>query len=215
MDETGTNRGVAKVRIRDAALELFSANGFLGTSVRDVMNACHLTPGALYAHYESKESLLFDLLYEGHQDLEAVLQQTIETDDDELAARLARLIYELVRYQLSHLDRARVARENIDNLPQDMRGQIGAIRAHINDFFADVYAAGVDRGVFDPADPQITVLAMLNSASQLTEWFRPSGRLTIPDVARRHAVMALRTAMCFDGRAVDTDGLVDAAIDRA
>ncbi|WP_288567119.1 TetR/AcrR family transcriptional regulator [uncultured Treponema sp.] len=47
-----------KEQIIETALELFSQNGFLGTSMSDIASQLKITKGALYKHYESKQQIL-------------------------------------------------------------------------------------------------------------------------------------------------------------
>lgn len=47
-----------KMRILEAALELFARNGFLGTSMSDIAGQLGITKGALYKHYASKQQIL-------------------------------------------------------------------------------------------------------------------------------------------------------------
>ena len=47
-----------KDQIIETALELFSQNGFLGTSMSDIASQLKITKGALYKHYESKQQIL-------------------------------------------------------------------------------------------------------------------------------------------------------------
>ena len=47
-----------KEQIMEAALELFSQIGFLGTSMSDIASKLKITKGALYKHYESKQQIL-------------------------------------------------------------------------------------------------------------------------------------------------------------
>ena len=51
-------------RILDAAGELFRANGYAATGVKQVMAACDLTVGGFYAHFSSKERLLAEMMRE-------------------------------------------------------------------------------------------------------------------------------------------------------
>ncbi|POM26306.1 HTH-type transcriptional repressor ComR [Actinomadura rubteroloni] len=55
-----TTSSPTRDRIIDAAMELFGAHGFRGTSVAKIEAAAGLTPGAggLYHHFRSKEDLL-------------------------------------------------------------------------------------------------------------------------------------------------------------
>ena len=47
-----------KEQIVETALELFSQNGFLGTSMNDIASCLKITKGALYKHYEGKQQIL-------------------------------------------------------------------------------------------------------------------------------------------------------------
>lgn len=47
-----------KEKIFDAAVDLFAANGYDRTSVRDIARAVGIAESAVYRHYESKEAIL-------------------------------------------------------------------------------------------------------------------------------------------------------------
>jgi AcrR family transcriptional regulator len=70
MTDTQTIRsprpGDTRARILEAAIDLFSVNGFSGVSIRDLAGAVGIKQSSFYSHYPSKESLLADIfrLYE-------------------------------------------------------------------------------------------------------------------------------------------------------
>lgn len=51
-----------KEQIIETALELFSQNGFLRTSMSDIASQLKITKGALYKHYESKQQILEQII---------------------------------------------------------------------------------------------------------------------------------------------------------
>ncbi len=51
--------------ILDEAARLFGAQGFHGTSVRDIVRAIDMLPGSLYYHFATKEALLAAVYAEG------------------------------------------------------------------------------------------------------------------------------------------------------
>ena len=51
-----------KEQIIETALELFSQNGFLGTSMSDIASQLKITKGALYKHYASKQQILEQII---------------------------------------------------------------------------------------------------------------------------------------------------------
>ncbi|WP_164669358.1 TetR/AcrR family transcriptional regulator [Virgibacillus doumboii] len=53
----------------DAAAQLFQKNGFHATSVADITKACGISKGAFYKHFDSKESMILELLQRYYDDM--------------------------------------------------------------------------------------------------------------------------------------------------
>lgn len=49
------------------SLRLFSLNGFLSTSIQDILSAANTSKGGFYNHFSSKEDLFFQVLDEARQ----------------------------------------------------------------------------------------------------------------------------------------------------
>lgn len=60
-------------RIIDAAVTLFTKNGYLETDVKAITRAADLTPGAFYYHFMSKEALVVEIIAEGYSRIWTVL----------------------------------------------------------------------------------------------------------------------------------------------
>lgn len=66
------DRGNTKQAILEAALELFSVQGFEATSISQITNAVGIRKASLYSHFENKQAILDALVqevleqYEGH-----------------------------------------------------------------------------------------------------------------------------------------------------
>lgn len=65
-------------QILDAAARLFRAQGFQGTSVRDIVRAVDMLPGSLYYHFATKEDLLAEVYAEGVRRISARVRAAIE-----------------------------------------------------------------------------------------------------------------------------------------
>jgi AcrR family transcriptional regulator len=62
-----SSRGRADIPLRRdeilaTAAALFGSSGYVGTSLKDVADACGILPGSLYHHFESKEAIAIELL---------------------------------------------------------------------------------------------------------------------------------------------------------
>ena len=66
-------------RIHDAGLTLFNERGYTGTTVRELADACDLTPGAIYNHYASKDALLFAIVDRVHDLADATLSEALRS----------------------------------------------------------------------------------------------------------------------------------------
>ena len=53
-----------KAHIVDIATELFAAKGFHATSIMDIAKACNTSKSSLYHYFDSKEQLLYIILYD-------------------------------------------------------------------------------------------------------------------------------------------------------
>lgn len=58
---------------RDKAIALFAEKGFGQVSMRELASHLGLTPGSLYHHFPSKQDLLYDLIEELYEELQAAL----------------------------------------------------------------------------------------------------------------------------------------------
>ncbi len=99
-------RPPTRERILGAALDLFAANGFAGTSVGDIEAAAGLSPrsGALYKHFPSKTALLETALDER---MEAITELRARIDLGDLGDPRAELTL-IARWGLAELRRERL-----------------------------------------------------------------------------------------------------------
>ena len=64
--------------IKDVAIRLFSERGYPVIGMRDLSEAVGILPGSLYAHIESKEKLLLDIVTSGVQNFTEVIAPIVE-----------------------------------------------------------------------------------------------------------------------------------------
>jgi AcrR family transcriptional regulator len=68
-------------QILDCARKLFWENGFNGTTMPGIAEACELAPGTLYLYFPSKDALYVELLVEGYQPLLERLRKAAEAEE--------------------------------------------------------------------------------------------------------------------------------------
>ncbi len=199
--------GATAERIHDAALTLFNERGYTGTTVRELADACGLTPGAIYNHYASKEALLFAIVDRVHDLADAILSETLRGVGNEPATQLEALASAFTAFHIDRPRETRVANRDYIYLPGVQRDSVVRRRRRVRALFADVLREGECQGTFSFAELgskdaiQAASMAILNMVVLVAEWFDPAGTRSAQDTAALHGRLALRIAR-HDGSAV-------------
>jgi AcrR family transcriptional regulator len=195
-----SSNGATAERIHDAALALFNYRGYTGTTVREIADACALTPGAIYNHYASKEALLFAIVDRVHDRADAVLAETLRAAGGGPAAQLEALAAAFTAFHIARPRETRVANRDYIYLPAAQRDSVVRRRRRVRALDADVLRDGERRGAFAFGELgsedaiQAASMAILNMVVLVAEWFDPAGARSAADTAALHGRLALRIA---------------------
>jgi AcrR family transcriptional regulator len=189
-DDVVTERDGA-ARIRRAAIALFRARGFHGTSVRQLAEAADMESASLYYHYPSKQSLLMDLFHHTMNELIEGAEQAIASQVDATARLRAAVLFH-VRFHIHRQDEATISHSELRALIDPDRAAIIAKRDRYERLFRNVLESGREEGVFEFEDAALTSTAMLMMCSGVSDWFGGRGRLSAQTVAGCYVDMALR-----------------------
>jgi AcrR family transcriptional regulator len=192
--------GDTSERIHDAGLTLFNERGYTGTTVRELADACGLTPGAIYNHYASKEALLFAIVDRVHDEADAVLSATLRANGGDPVVQLEALASAFTAFHIARPRETRVANRDYIYLPAGERDSVVRRRRRVRALFADVLREGERRGSFSfgelgsPDAVQAASMAILNMVVLVGEWFGPGGPRSAEETAALHGRLALRIA---------------------
>lgn len=189
IDEVGTSKAAA--RIRAAAIDLFAAKGYGATTTREIAAHLGLSPGAVYPHYKTKESLLFAISLEGH---DAALTATTGADPTAAppADRLSATVAAYVVWHARHQALATVVQHELRSLSPDHYRRIASIRRSTSEVFARIIRSGNETGDFHTIDIDAATLAITSLGVDVSRWF-PSKSYADPEVlAARYVELALR-----------------------
>ena len=160
-----------------AAGRLFAERGYHGTSMRDLGRELGLLGSSLYAHVDSKQDLLVEVVEEGARLFEASASRAL-AEAGEPADRLGNLIAGHVDVVVDNIDVARTFLNEARMLDDEHRSRVVAARDAYEEAFRAVVAQGVADGSFrsdvDPKTASIFILSVLNA---LERWYRPDGDL--------------------------------------
>jgi AcrR family transcriptional regulator len=174
-----------------AAIELFAEQGYHATKTRDICARIGMSTGAMYAHFSSKEDLLFEISLTGHRRGVATLEAAatgVADPGDQLAgivrafsAYHARfhLVAKIVHYELHGMSEAHVA-------------EILEQRRLTTALVEDVIRRGSEVGAFSVSDVAATGRAVLSLCVDVARWYRDAGGETPEEVGDLNAQLALR-----------------------
>jgi AcrR family transcriptional regulator len=180
-------------RVWQAAVRLFADQGFAATGIRDIGREAGLNSATLYHYAGSKEELLAGIMRTALEALLGVGREAAGHSADPAVA-LARLVRAHVSMEAVNPLTSRVSDQEIRALgPANQKLVIG-LRDDYESLFARVLERGARTGQFQVADLKVTRFALLEMCNGVSNWYRPGGRLSVPDLQDRFVELACRLA---------------------
>jgi AcrR family transcriptional regulator len=182
-----TNDSERRTELLELAAKLFAERGFRATTVRDIADAAGILSGSLYHHFDSKESMVDEILtgfqeelfgrYEEivarglgpRETLEAVVVASFESIDRH-HAEVA--IYQNEAKYLSQFERFGYLRERNNQLRKLWKG---------------ILEDGVRAGAFRAdLDVELVYRFIRDTVWVAVHWYRPAGQLPAKAVAEQY-----------------------------
>ncbi|OLT16154.1 hypothetical protein BJF78_14765 [Pseudonocardia sp. CNS-139] len=170
-----------------AATRLFGERGYTGTTMRDIAKAVGILPGSLYAHIESKDAVLLEII-EGGVDRFNAAADRVDALGLTPGEALHAIFREHLRIVADNPGRTLIVFHQWRFLDEPHRSRLLAKRRHYENFFTRTVRTGVEQGVFGPTlDVKVAVLGVLGALNWTPEWFSPDGPATPDAIADRIA----------------------------
>jgi len=178
-------------QIEQVAAELFYTEGYHGTGLREIARIVGIQPASLYHHFANKQELLFSVLGHTIDDLLAGAEEVFETEPD-TRGQLAGLVRRFIQLVSARQREGAVGDIELRSLEPGNRAILIEKRDRYQRCFEHVIERGVAEGIFSAADPKLSTYAILGMCNHISLWYRPTGALTIDDIAASYADFALR-----------------------
>ncbi|HYG59132.1 MAG TPA: TetR/AcrR family transcriptional regulator [Symbiobacteriaceae bacterium] len=177
-------QGDMKRAMIHAALELFQEKGYPLVSVQDIVNVMGVTKGAFYYYFQSKEELLF-MIHDEFIEYELAAAEATLREDLAPATKLARMIKELLESVSKFQSHVKVFFRDWHYLNEQDKAQIKSKRDRYERMFYEVIVQGKESGAFrQDVDPRIATFAVFGMCNWMYQWYKPTARLTVDEIAR-------------------------------
>ena len=160
-----------KERILDAALEMFSRNGYAGTNIRELSASLGLVKSGVYKHFESKEAIWNALLdkmiayYEEHFGSAEHLPPVPDTLE-ELVRMTMQMVNITVRDERIVMTRKLLSIEQFrDERARDLATK--HFLTGLTDMFTRLFRGMMDKGLLRNDDPKMLAFAYTSPISAL------------------------------------------------
>jgi TetR/AcrR family transcriptional regulator, cholesterol catabolism regulator len=183
-----SERRDALVRI---AAELFAEQGYRATTVRHIGDAAGVLSGSLYHHFDSKETILDELLSNYLADLLSTYQAIVEAGHTPAEA-LRHLVTASFRSMSEHRAAITVLQNERNHLRALPRfSYLGKTEDEVRQLWITVLRDGVDAGEFRrDLEPAIVYRFLRDSVWGAVRWFRQDGVMSVEQLADQYLTLA-------------------------
>ena len=181
-----------RLKVLEAALELFARHGYAGSSIRDIADGAGIRSASLYDLFPSKAHILAAVVTIGHEMLLAGLRDALAGAGDDPVERVRALVRADVMGHARFPTLAIVTNTELERLPDDLRAEPMRLRNEAALLALDVAMAGAEAGAFDLPHPGPTLAAIGSMCLRVPHWFTPSADYTAEQLADDYADLALR-----------------------
>lgn len=178
-----------------AAVQVFSQKGYAAASLQDVADAVGLLKGSLYHYISSKESLLYRIFQESHEE-GSVLMAAVDDLGLSPDAKLREFVRRLTLFYEQNRERAslyfsewrHLTGADLDTVMQQRRDFELYVRAIVSDAH--------ERGLTNPdLDVKLATRYLLTAVNGVILWYRPEGPLPAEDIAEQIAELACSSVL--------------------
>jgi len=166
-----------------AAERMFAERGFHAASVRDIAEAVDIKAGSLYAHIQSKEDLLWEIVNAAADSYFAALEP-IAASDLVPIEKLRRVIAAHVDVITRSATAASVYTTQWRHLSEPRRTEFAARRDAYERAVRGLVHDCIREGTFADVDEKFATLLILSSINWIYQWYRPDGPMTADEIAR-------------------------------
>lgn len=173
-----------RAEILRAAGTLFRRNGYHATSMRELARHLNLQGASLYAHIDSKEQLLREIVDRAADAFLASAQNVPQ--DATPTERLAAFVAGHLHVVENEIETAAVFFHEWTHLSDTSRRHVIERRDAYQSHLKRIILAGVEAGEFHVPDVDVATLLTLSTLNWSYQWFDPRGRMPLEQLTEQY-----------------------------
>lgn len=192
---TQTTRRNRDEEILDAAIQVFSQKGYAAASLQDVADSVGLLKGSLYHYISSKESLLYRIFQESHNEASGLMEQ-IDGLGQSPDARLHEFVRRMTLFYAENRARASLYFGEWRHLTGAERATVMGQRREFELYVRNILDQAESQGqTRDGIDIKLATRYLLTAVNGVVIWYRPERALSAPEIAEQIADMACSSVL--------------------
>ncbi len=190
----------ARDKILAAAVQLFAEYGYHASSMREIGRIAGIQAASIYYHYPSKQALLVEIIQVHMRQLNANLERIISKPHS-FQQCLFDAISNHIILHTTYKSEFFIIDTEIRALQSENRSKILALRDQYEGLVQKLLQEGIQQGVISQIDVKIASYAIIAMCTEVAQWFRPGGRLTVQQVIEIYFQMITRGLLNLKGSA--------------
>ena len=192
MPESSAATATRREELLRIAADLFATKGFRNTTVRDIADAAGILSGSLYHHFDSKESMVDELLNTFQTEL---WKQYDAITDSDLSPRakleaVVRASFDAIDHH--HSEVAIFQNDSAYLMTFERFGYLAERNVRFRELWTGLLEAGVRSGELRAdLDVELVYRFLRDTVWVAVRWYRPGGELSPADVADQYLKILL------------------------
>jgi AcrR family transcriptional regulator len=190
-------------KILEVAADLIAQRGFRAVTSDDISGELGFTKSIVYYYLKNKN----DILWRIFERIDETYSNSIDTvvknggSPDEL---LTGIVRNHCLNVLTHQAWSKIYNRDEHELNEEQRKIVDMNKRRYTKRVEELYARGVEQGVFKEIPPVIAISCMIGACNWAYTWFKPTGRMTADEIATTYANQLIEGVIRSDARLAAT-----------
>lgn len=184
---SSAGRSERRAELLALAAEMFAERGFVSTTVRDIADAAGILSGSLYHHFDSKESMVDEILRGFLDELFGRYRQIVAEGKGPRATLEAVVVASFESIHRHHAEVAIFQNESKYLMQFERFGYLADRNVEFRKLWIGLLEDGVRAGAFRPElDVELVYRFIRDTVWVAVRWYRPDGGLSATAVAEQY-----------------------------